>query len=148
MESSREELLSDVFVAVETLNLFQEIRHSLCSLFCPLKRGNNVLRVGPCENPPLYSHFLYVFGAQDTLTAFYNAAQHSLTHAHRRGNQKQITLYCMCLVAPAGLNSLGVSARARAQRGDKGACLMGFCNPLGRESLHLKDPHLNTLPLT
>lgn len=78
---------------MEALNLFQEIRPSLRSLFCPLKRGNNVLRVGPCENPPVYSHFLYVFGVQDTLTAFYNAAQHSLTHAHRRGNQKQMTLY-------------------------------------------------------
>lgn len=106
---------SDVFVAVEALNLFQEIRHSLCSLFCPLKRGNNVLRVGPCENPPVYSRPLYVFGAQDTLTAFYNAAQHSLTHAPRRANQKQITLY-VCLVAPRGLNSLDLRVRVRAPR--------------------------------
>lgn len=124
---------------MERLNLFQELRHSLCSLFCPLKRGNNVLGVGPCENPPAYSRLLYVFGVQDTLTAFYNAAQHSLTDGAIKSK-----LHYMCLVAPAGLNSLGVLVRARAQRGDKGACLMGFCNPLGRESLHLKDPHLNT----
>lgn len=111
VESSREEL-SDVFVAVETLNLFQGIRHSLCSLFCPLKRGNNVLRVGPRENPPVYSHFLYVFGVQDTLTAFYNAAQHSLTHAHRRANQKQITLY---VSSRAWWIKLPRRARARAR---------------------------------